>query len=114
MQIIILEEKMDEYRKILILQYFFEKKEKYNINEISVKLGIGYIKILSLIESLLEMNMLIYNNYLLEITDLGRQSIQKNDIYIIYNNDIINIENTTSEKINIDDIYIPKRFSKKI
>lgn len=104
---------MDEYRKLLILQYFFERKEKYDINEISNKLGIGYTRLLKLIEALVESNMLIYNNYLLEITDLGRQNIEKNDIYILYDNDIVNKEINISGKMNIDDIYIPKKFSKK-
>ena len=114
MQIIIGEEKMDEYRKLLIQQYFLEKKENYNINEIAVKLGIGNMKMLNLIGNLIEMNMLRYNNYLLEITDLGRQNIEKNDIYIMYNNNIVNTEINILKKMNIDDIYIPKKFSKKI
>lgn len=105
---------MDEYRKLLILQYFYEQKERYNINDIVVKLGISHKKILSLIESLIETKMLIYNNYLLEITELGRKKILKNDIYIMYNNDIVNVDNCTLKKMNIDDIYIPKKFSKKI
>lgn len=106
--------KMDEYRKLLILQYFFEKKERYDINEIADKLGISHTRLLNLIETLIESNMLTYNNYLLEITDLGRQNIEKNDIYIMYNNDIVNIEINILEKMNIEDIYIPKKFSKKI
>lgn len=114
MQIIIGEENMDEYRKLLILQYFLEKKENYNINEITVKLGISNMKMLNLIGNLIEMNLLKYNNYLLEITDSGRQNIEKNDIYIMYNNDIVNTEINILEKMNIDDIYIPKKFLKKI
>ena len=105
---------MDEYRELLILQYFLEKKEQYSINEIVNKLGIGYTKILKLIENLIKKNLLIYNNYLLELTDLGRQNIVKNDIYIIYKDNIVNTNINISNKFNIDDIYIPKRFSKKI
>lgn len=105
---------MEEYRKFLILLYFFEKKEQYNIDEIVSMLGISYKKILSLIENLIEDNKLKYNNYLLEITQFGRQSIQKNDIYTIYNNDILNVQIDKSNKMGKFDIYIPKRFSKKV
>ena len=105
---------MDEYRTLLILQYFLEKKENYSLDEIVNKLGIGYTNLLKLIENLIEKNLLIYSNYLLELTDLGRQNIEKNDIYRIYKDNIVNTNINISNKLNIDDIYIPKRFSKKI
>lgn len=106
---------MEKYRKMLILQYFFEKKEQYCIEELVRGLGISYTKILTLIEELIKNNMLKYNNYLLEITELGRQNIQKNDIYVMNNNnDILNVEIGESRKMDKFDIYIPKRFLKKI
>lgn len=106
---------MDKYRQLLILQYFLKKKDKYDFKELIIKFGITYERLLKLIQDLIEKKLLSYNNnFLLEITDLGRQNIKKNDIYIMYKDSIVNTDISIYNPLKISDIYIPKRFSKKV
>ncbi|MBR3882497.1 MAG: hypothetical protein IKJ36_04430 [Clostridia bacterium] len=106
---------MDEYRKILILQYFYDVKEKYDINELIRKMGINIEILFGLIDELIESQLLIYQDFLLKITEEGTKNLTNNEIYSLYGNKIINNNFIdVNNKLNVQDIYIPKRFTKKI
>ena len=67
---------MDQYRILLALSYFKEKKGQYSISELMLILGFNNKQISELIEFLLNNCFLEYNDdFLLVITDKGIEGI---------------------------------------
>lgn len=105
---------MDEYRELLVIDYFMNKKDNYDINDIVKKLGISREKVLKLLNSLIKKGMITYKDFLLEITDEGKRFVKKNDMYYTYGKEIITNSINIKERMGIDEIYIPKKFLRKI
>lgn len=102
---------MNEYRKLLVLQYLDEVKKEYKIQEIFQRLGFEIEQGIILIEEMFEEDLLEYKNNLINITKKGREILDKvpnNDMEIYEGNILMNRK--ISPKLKIGEIYIPKNF----
>lgn len=101
---------MNEYRKLLVLQYLEEIKKEYTIQEIFAMLGLEIEEGNKLLDEMFEEQLLRYENDLISITENGRKILEKtpNNHMEIYEGNIF-IHNILP-KLKKDDIYIPKNF----
>ena len=106
---------MDQYRILLALSYFKEKKEQYSISELMLILGFNNKQISELIEFLLNNCFLEYNDdFLLVITDKGMTYLIANDGDEIELQAVVLPSHITPEKaLPIDEPYVPKSFANK-
>lgn len=106
---------MDQYRILLALSYFKEKKGQYSISELMLILGFNNKQISELIEFLLNNSFLEYNDdILLVITDKGMTYLIANDGAEIELQAVGFLSHIAPEKaMPIDEPYVPKNFAKK-
>ena len=102
---------MDEYRKLLILQYLEKKKDSYLLQEIFSKIGLESESGNILIDSMFEEGLIEYKNYLINITKKGKKILKKapNNSFNINNENIF--IHPILPKLKKDDIYIPRKFN---
>lgn len=101
---------MNEYRKLLVLQYLDETKREYTIKEIFARLGFEIEIGNKLLDEMFKEELLIYENNLIAITKKGKRILDKvpNNHMKIYEGNIF--IHDILPKLQKDDIYIPKNF----
>ena len=62
---------MDEYVELLILAYFYNYGEEYDLIELKENLGISFRQLDLYLEQMLEKRKLVYSNYMLQLTEKG-------------------------------------------
>jgi len=107
---------MNDYAVLLALSYFKQYKETYILTDLAEILGYNLTRLDLLIDELLNNEMLLFNGYLLEISNKG--------IMLLFNNDMNNydyederiIYNTIdpTKAWNIHKPYVPHSFMKKV
>lgn len=110
---------MFDYKNLLILTYFFQKKEMYIFSEIQGLLGLCLDQFDARIDLLLNGGLLACNDNLLTITNKGLEIVLAHNIEsfpFFYENDKKCDQNIIEfvTQIGINDIYIPKDFDKKV
>ena len=68
---------MDDYRKIIILQYLEEKNKNYSIIEMLKTIGIEASEGNEILDEMIEENLIEYKHYLINITKKGKELIKK-------------------------------------
>ena len=71
---------MDEYISLLILAYFKEFKEEYNLTELKEKIGISFNMLDNYICELVEEEKLHYKQNMLSVSQKGRLELLKSDL----------------------------------
>lgn len=101
---------MDEYRKILVLEYFDNAKDEYTIKELFTRLGLEMENGNKLLDIMFEEELIYYSEYLIKITPKGKKILnaQPNNYFNIEDGNIVIHE--LLPKLKIDDIYIPNKF----
>ncbi len=106
---------MDQYRILLALSYFKEKKKNYSISELMLILGFNNKQISDLIELLIDYAFLEYDdNILLSITNKGIKYLVSNngdeiEYQAVCSFSHIDLENA----LPLDEPYVPLNFEKK-
>lgn len=99
---------MDDYRKILILQYLEQKNQDYSIIEILKKIGIETSTGNEILDEMIEENLIEYKDYLINITQKGKDRLkeieEKENTYQIVENTIIPSYVVINEQ---KEIYVP-------
>lgn len=101
---------MNEYRKLLVLQYLEEVKKEYTIQEVFARLGFEIEAGNKLLEDMFKEKLLKYENNLITITQKGREILNKvpNNHMEIYEGNIF--IHDILPKLKKGDIYIPRNF----
>lgn len=103
---------MDEYIRLLILAYFKEFKEEYNLVELKEKIGISFNMLDNYISELIESDKLYYKHNMLSISQKGRIQLMNSELEnYSFCNDLE--KEFLNEKWNIEKIYCVHEFSKK-
>lgn len=103
---------MDEYMELLILAYFKQYGQNYSIFDLKEKIGISLAMLNTMLDNMIEKNILCISSNLLAITQSGRlllansemetYSYLEEDFQVIYN----------IEKWPMDKVYPIRGFSK--
>jgi predicted transcriptional regulator len=107
---------VEEYRKILILLYLNEAKEDYSLIDISSKLGFEVFQCDSIIRDMLNEGLIEYKDYILTLSDYGKDIIINIKCYKYQKDNIGNssLKFDFEKAKNIYDIYIPNNFLRKL
>lgn len=102
---------MDEYRKLLTLQYINEKGTNYTIRELCEKLGFEWKIANELLDEMFQEKLIAYNDkYLICITKKGIEFLKEvPNNYLKMHEGSIFLHNILP-KLKNDDIYIPRVF----
>lgn len=103
---------MNEYRKLLVLQYLNREKKNYRITEVFENLGLEKEIGDRLLDEMFEEKLIQYENYLITISEKGKNFLNKcNDTSFnlkggeIFIHDLI----PESQRLKEYDLYIPKK-----
>lgn len=102
---------MDEYRKLLTLQYIEEKETNYTIQELCERLGFEWKFGNDLLDEMFQDRLIAYNNnYLICITEKGMKFLKEvpNNYLKMHEGSIF--LHDILPKLKNDDIYIPRMF----
>lgn len=102
---------MDEYRKLLTLQYIEEKETNYTIQELCERLGFEWKFGNDLLDKMFQDRLIAYNNnYLICITEKGMKFLKEvpNNYLKMHEGSIF--LHDILPKLKNDDIYIPRMF----
>lgn len=106
---------MDDYSLLLALSYLNQYKEKYILSELMQILGMTTNQFDILLSELFEHKYIVYNNYILSVTALGKAFLTSSNMY-----DYDNLESNTNllhvdpeKAMSIDEVYIPKKILRK-
>jgi hypothetical protein len=107
---------MCDFKKMLILSYFFQFKSDYLLSKLQEILGLTSFQLENRITDLIEHNLLEYKENLLSITPKGVQFVLSKNIEsfpfeVIKNSEISN--KITYQALSLDDTYIPEKFIEK-
>jgi DNA-binding MarR family transcriptional regulator len=108
---------MIEYKDLLVLSYFYQKKEMYSFTEIQDILGFSRNQLSNRLDQLLENGYLLFVNELLSVSSKGKEIIYEKNFEAFpfftqggFENDQSAIESS----LGIYDVYVPKDFDKKV
>jgi len=103
---------MDEYVELLILAYFKEFHENYDLTVLKEKVGLSYGMLDEYLNELIDNNKIEYRNNLLVITQLGRLSLAKSKLEnYSYTSDLDKIY--SNDSFDLETIYCVHEFSNK-
>ncbi len=107
---------MDNYLKLMILAYFKEKQDHYSIYDVMRTLGISISKLDSLLDELIENDLLKYDANILGLTKKGRlQLVNKSIDYYKYSEPDIRYERIDKNSAwSINKPYVPEKFLTKL
>ena len=102
--------KISEYRKVLVLQYLNKTGRNYMVKEIFAMLGFEADVGLDLLEEMFNDGTIEYRDYLISITDKGRDCLKRimDRDFKIYDGNIL--KHDVLPKLKKSDIYIPRSF----
>lgn len=104
---------MEEYRKLLVLQYLDKAKENYRIQTILEKIGLEEEIGDKLIEEMFAEGLICYENFLISISEKGRKmlnEISRKSFYVEDGNIVVHKLVPEEQRLKEFDIYIPKKF----
>lgn len=107
---------MTDYTKILALSYFKQYRQSYVLSDLMKILGIDAVRLDKLITKLMEEDLLIFDEYLLRITEKGLCLIISKNMqgYNELDNEYLNPKIKPDKAWSLDKPYVPKKFMTKI
>lgn len=103
---------VDEYMELLILAYFKQYGQNYSIFDLKEKIGVSLAMLNTILDNMIEKDILCINNNLLVITQSGRMFLGNSEMetysFLEDNFQVIN----NIEKWPIDKVYPIQGFTK--
>lgn len=103
---------VDEYIELLILAYFKQYGQNYSIYDLKEKIGVSLVMLNTMLDNMIEKNILCISNNLLAITQSGRMFLASSEMetYSYLEDDFQVTYNI--EKWPTDKVYPIQGFSK--
>ncbi|WP_242369260.1 hypothetical protein [Adlercreutzia muris] len=95
------------FQELLILSYFKEHEDDYDLAELRELLGLGAVKLQDLLNALFELEMLVYEDHGVQITDKGLTCITANNME---DWSFCSYLDSGDEESCIERVYYPSRF----
>lgn len=102
-----------EYKKMIILSYFYAKEKKYDLEELLRLLGFTFSERNDFLSSLLEEKRIAYSKNFLLITEKGIKELKNNKMdkfYLEEKNYCLRLSNSRTK---IGGLYTPRTFLSK-
>ncbi|MFC8151844.1 hypothetical protein ACFUP3_19430 [Bacillus paralicheniformis] len=100
------------YKEILILHYFYSVGASYSYNELLRLFGFQYEQLDSLINDLLNDELLVIDSYL-KLTPRALMYLEENNLTSIEYDNVEGEEIFVDKPLSINEIYIPRKFDSK-